>query len=187
MPKNQREAYASADKEKWIAAEKEEMDSIREMEVYEEMRDSCPAGIKPIGSRWVYPLKHAAFGTIERYKARLVSLGYMEKYGVDYQDIFAPVANVNTVRLTCAIAASKRWKVYQDDAKTAFLHAPLDNGKWVKLPTGKFIYIKKALYGLKEAPREWFKTFRKFMLDEGFDEKDLSIFARNGGLWTNIS
>jgi Reverse transcriptase (RNA-dependent DNA polymerase) len=100
----------------------------------------------------------------------MILVTYMEKYGVDYEDIFAPVANVNTVRLTCAIAASKGWKVYQDDAKTAFLHAPLENGKWIKLPDGKFIYINKALYGLKEAPREWFKTFREFMLAEGFHQ-----------------
>ena len=166
VPKNQKEAYASNEKDKWIAAEKEEMNSIREMNVYDKILDVCPENVKSIGSRWVYAIKYDAFGTIERYKARLVGLGFMEKYGLDYQDIFAPVANVNTIRITCAIAAVKGWKVYQDDAKTAFLHAPLQNGKMIKLPNGKFIFITKALYGLKEAPREWFKTFRQFMLEE---------------------
>ena len=59
VPKNQKEAYASVDREKWIAAEKDEMESIKEMDVYDKILDHCPANVKAIGSRWVYAINPA--------------------------------------------------------------------------------------------------------------------------------
>ena len=171
IPTTQKEAYESVDAKLWKAAEKYEMDSLLEMEVYDKLHDSLPSkDIKPINCRWVYAIKRDAFGNVLKYKARLVAKGFMEKFGIDYEDIFAPVANFNTIRTAFAIAAAKNWTVYQDDQKTAFLNASLEKAKWIKLPDGKVALITKALYGLKESPREWFKTYLQFMIEEGFTQ-----------------
>ena len=61
------------------------------------------------------------------------------------------------------------WEVFQDDQKTAFLNADI-KGKWIQLPDGKYIFITKALYGLRESPRKWFLLYRDFILEEGFQQ-----------------
>ena len=63
--------------------------------------------------------------------------------------------------------------MYQNDQTTAFLHSDLIPGKWIQLPDGKYAFITKALYGLEEAPRKWFLTYRQFMLDEGFKQSQV--------------
>lgn len=106
----------------------------------------------------------------------------MEKYGVDFEDVFAPVAHYNSIRTVFGISASRNWKVYQDDMSTAFLNAVLPYTKWIKLPDGSFVEIKKALYGLKEAPKEWFDTFKSFMFEEGFTQSSVEpcVFFKSG-------
>jgi len=151
------------------------MDSVVEIKVFNKLHDSFPSlDIKPINCRWVYAIKYDTFGNIVKYKARLVAQGFMERFGVDYDNIFAPVANFNTIRTTFAIAASKRWTVYQDDQKTAFLNAELEKPKLIRLLSRKLAKITKALYGLKESPREWFQTYLKFMIKEAFNRSQVA-------------
>ena len=71
------------------------------------------------------------------------------------------------VRAIVAIGASKEWNMYQDDCKAAYLNALLQKGKWLKLPDGRYAFITKCLYGLKESAREWFKLVKAYLISQG--------------------
>jgi len=85
----------------------------------------CPSSVKPLGSKFVFSIKLRSDGSIDRYKARLVVLGNKQEYGLDYDETFAPVAKMTTVRTILAIAASQAWPLHQMDVKNAFLHGDL--------------------------------------------------------------
>jgi hypothetical protein len=122
-----------------------------------------PAGHKPIGLKWVFKLKKNVEGEVVKYKARLVAKGYVQKQGIDYEEVFAPVARLETVRLILAMAANRGWEVHHLDVKTAFLNGELMEDVYVSQPLGfekkgqekMVLNLKKALYGLKQAPRAW--------------------------------
>ncbi|KAJ7957455.1 Retrovirus-related Pol polyprotein from transposon TNT 1-94 [Quillaja saponaria] len=98
---------------------------------------------------------------LKKYKARLVVKGYAQKQGINYEEVFAPVARLETIRLLISFAAHKHWKIYQLDVKSAFLHGFLEEEVYVEQPESyvierqedKVLKLKKALYGLKQAPR----------------------------------
>jgi len=83
---------------------------------------SLPRGKKIVGCKWVFTIKHIDDETIERYKTRLVAKGYTQSYGVDYQETFASVAKLNTVRILLSLAANQDWPLLQFDVKNAFLY-----------------------------------------------------------------
>ena len=116
-----------------------------------------------IGVKWVYKNKRNIEGKIERHKARLVVKGYKQQQGRDYEETFAPVARMETVRTMLSIAAQQKWKVYQMDVKSAFLNGVLKVEVYVEQSPGyelegpehKVCKLKKALYGLKQGLRAW--------------------------------
>lgn len=144
--------------EKWRAAMDSEIKSIEKDETWE--LTDLPAGAKKIGVKWVYKTKLNENRELNKHKARLVAKGYAQQYGVDYTEVFAPVARMDTVRMIIALAAQRGWIVYQLDVKSAFLHGELNEDVFVEQPRGyekkdspnKVYKLKKALYGLKQAP-----------------------------------
>lgn len=111
---------------RWMKAMDEEIHAIEKTDTWE--LTNLPSGKKPIGVKWVYKTKYRPSGEVERYKARLVVKGYKQKPGIDYFEVFAPVARLDTVRLIISLAAQNSWKIYQMDVKSAFLNGVLGRG-----------------------------------------------------------
>ncbi|GJT99370.1 zinc finger, CCHC-type containing protein [Tanacetum coccineum] len=157
-PRNYKEASTD---EKWIEAMEIELDSINKNNTW--TLTTLPPDQKAIGLKWVYKTKRDAGGKIIKYKARLVAKGYVQEQGIDFDEVFAPVARIETVRLILALAAYHGWQVHHLDVKSAFLHGELKEEVYVTQPegfvqqgnSGKVYKLIKALYGLRQAPRAW--------------------------------
>lgn len=150
--------------------------------------DLCdlPPNKTALGSQWVYKTKFNSDGSVERYKARLVSLGNNQVEGEDYTETFAPLVKMTTVRTLLRLVAANQWEMYQMDVHNAFLHSDLDEEVYMKLPLGfrhshpdKVCRLRKSLYGLKQAPRCWFKKLSDSLLKFGFVQSydDYSLFS----------
>ncbi|KAG7558630.1 Reverse transcriptase RNA-dependent DNA polymerase [Arabidopsis thaliana x Arabidopsis arenosa] len=121
-------------------------------------------------------IRHQQDGSINKHKARLVAKGYVQRHGVDYDEVFAPVARIETIRFIIALAASNGWEVHHLDVKTAFLHGELKEDVYVLQPEGfvkegseeKVYKLNKALYGPKQASRAWNNKLNKILLDLKF-------------------
>uniref|UniRef100_H3G6E3 Reverse transcriptase Ty1/copia-type domain-containing protein n=1 Tax=Phytophthora ramorum TaxID=164328 RepID=H3G6E3_PHYRM len=150
-----------------------------------------PKGRKAIGCRWVFRVKENQAGEIERFKARLVAKGFSQKYGIDYDETFAPVAKFTSIRIVLSLAAKYGLKLHQMDVKTAFLNGVLDEDIYMAQPDGyvdedhpdHVCKLKRSLYGLKQSPRMWNQTIDDFMLKLGFKkcESDLCIYLKRDG------
>nr|GEU55638.1 zinc finger, CCHC-type [Tanacetum cinerariifolium] len=124
-PKNYKEASSD---QKWIKAIKVELDSINRNNTWE--LTTLPKGHKAIGLKWVFKTKKDANGNIIKHKARLVAKGYIQEHGIDFKEVFAPIARMETIRLLLVIAANKKWEVHHLNVKFAFLHGDLKEEVW---------------------------------------------------------
>jgi len=173
----------------WQHAMQTELQALEENHTWDIV--PCPPTVKPIGSKWVFSVKLHSDGSLDRHKARLVALGNKQEYGVDYEETFAPVAKMTTVRTILAIAASQSWQLYQMDVKNTFLHGDLQEAIYMKLPSGMttssphdVCKLKRSLYGLKQKPRAWFEKFRNTFLDFNITQSryDSSLFFHTSAL-----
>ena len=116
---------------------------------------------KIIGLKWVYKVKKDAEENSVKHKARLVAKGYVQEQGVDFEEVFAPITRMESVRLVIALVAQESWRLHHMDVKSAFLNGELKEEVYVKQPPGyikkgeehKVLKLHKALYGLCQAPR----------------------------------
>lgn len=176
---------------KWKKAMDAEIEATKKNETWV-LTDLLP-GEKTIGVKWIYKTKLKENGEIDKHKARLVAKGYMQEYGVDYAEVFAPVARLDTVRLVISLAAQNSWPIYQLDVKSAFLHVELNEKVFIDQPSGyvqkgnedKVYMLKKALYGLKQATRAWYNRidayFSKIGLEKCPHEHSLFVKSRERG------
>jgi len=146
-----------------------------------------PPKQKAIGLKWVFKVKKDPSGRIVKHKARLVAKGYAQRHGVDYDEVFAPVARIETVRVLFALAAQSGWEVHHMDVKSAFLNGDLSETVYVQQPpgfslgnAGKVLKLNKALYGLKQAPRAWNAKLDKELLGLGFQKSkhEYAVYRR---------
>lgn len=169
------EHFAEAVREaRWREAMRAEINSIEENNTWELVDQ--PEGVKVIGVKWIFKTKLNEKGEVDKHKARLVVKGYHQQHGVDFYEVFAPVARWDTVRAIIAFAAQRRWTIFQLDVKSAFLHGELEEDVYVEQPEGfevdsHSVYkLRKALYGLKQAPRAWYNRIEGYFMKEGFEK-----------------
>ena len=123
-PKIINEALSSPKAKEWIKTMEEEMESMNDNQVRDLV--DLPSGRKSIGNKWILKIKYKADGLIKRYKARLITKGYTQEEGIDYEDTFSSVVRITSIRLILAIVAHMDLELYQMDVKTAFLNRELD-------------------------------------------------------------
>jgi hypothetical protein len=97
-----------------------------------------------VTSKWLYKIKHAADGSVEKYKARFVARGFSQKEGIDYDEIFAPVARYSSIRTIISLAAVFGWKLHQMDVKTAFLNGEVEEEVYIEQPEGFIQHNKRT-------------------------------------------
>src|SRR5713226_8225588 len=162
------------EKKEWKVDMIEEYQSIMKNDVWDVV--PRPEGKSVVTSKWIYKIKHAADGSIEKYKARFVVRGFSQKEGIDYEETFAPVARYTSIISVLALAAVMKWKIHQMDVKTAFLNGVVEEEVYVEQPLGFETHdreshvcrLKKSMYGLKQEPNTWYKIIDSFLSSLGF-------------------
>jgi hypothetical protein len=128
VPRNLQEALSDP---KWRTAMHEEMEALHKNKNWDLVK--LLNGKKVVGCKWVFTIKHKADDSVERYKARLVAKGFTQTYGIDYEETFAPVAKMNSIRVLLSIAANLDWPLHQFDVKNAFLHGDLEEEVYMEI------------------------------------------------------
>lgn len=140
-----------------------------------------------VGCKWVFRIKRKPDGTIEMYKARLVAKGFHQRPGIDFTKTFSPILKPRIIRIVLAL--SKGWSFQQLDVNNAFLQGTLCDEVYMIQPPG-FIHksfpnhickLKRPIYGLRQAPRDWYKELSSFLLENNFTNSisDASLFIYN--------
>ena len=174
---------------RWTNAMGSEVDALEVNRTWDIV--DLPPGKVAINNKWVYKIKFNSDGTVERYKARLVACGNRQVEGEDYNETFAPVVKMSTVRSLLRIVAGRNWESHQMDVHNAFLHGDLEEEVYMKLPVGfqhsdptKVCRLRKSLYGLKQASRCWFAkltdALTKFGFEQSYGDYSLFTYSRNG-------
>jgi reverse transcriptase-like protein len=169
----------AAGQQVWRDAMMEEYVSIMQNDVWDIV--PRPERKSVVTSRWLYKIKHAADGSIEKYKARFVARGFSQVEGVDYEETFASVARYTSIRAVISIAAEMGWQIHQMDVKTAFLNGIIEEEVYIEQPEGFEVHerdshvcrLRKALYGLKQAPRAWYSKIDEHFKKENFTRSPL--------------
>jgi hypothetical protein len=172
----------------WRGAMTEELASIEENRTWSLVH--LPHGHRAIGLKWVFKLKRDEYGSIIQHKARLVAKGYVQCQGIDFDEVFAPVARMELVRIVLAVAAHYGWQVHHMDVKSSFLNGDLAEEVYVAQPPGfvkkgkesMVLKLHKALYGLRQAPHAWNSKLDASLCRLGFSRCNIEH-----GLYTRAS
>ncbi|GJX12628.1 retrovirus-related pol polyprotein from transposon TNT 1-94 [Tanacetum coccineum] len=166
-PKNVNEALGD---ESWIVAMQEELNQFIANDVWELVPQ--PKNMTIIGTKWVFRNKLDENGVVSRNKARIVAQDYNQQEGIDYDETYAPVARLESIKILLAYACALDFKLFQMDVKSAFLNGFINEEVYVAQPPGfidfekpDHVYkLKKALYGLKQAPKAWYDRLKAFLI-----------------------
>jgi hypothetical protein len=151
----------------WVVAMQEELNNFTRNEVWHLVPRPNQ---NVVGTKWVFHNKQDEHGVVTRNKARLVAKEYSQVEGLDFDETYAPVARLESIRILLACATYHGFKLYQMDMKSAFLNGPIKEEVYVGQPPSfedseypTHVYkLSKALYGLKQAPRAWYECLRDF-------------------------
>ena len=183
------EVISSSHASEWLAAMQDELVSMSHNSVWDLVE--LPKGCKPVGCKWVFKTKRSSDGEIERYKARLVAKGYSQREGIDYKETFSPVSTKDSFRVVMALVAHFNLELQQMDVKTAFLNGDLTEDVYMIQLDG-FVEkgrerlvckLRKSIYGLKQASRQWYLKFDQVVTSFGFKENvsDQCIYLKMSG------
>ena len=169
------QAMQDSNSHKWIEAMNEEYKSMQDNQVWDLV--PLPEGKKPIGCKWIFKTKRDSEGNVERYKARLIAKGFTQKEGIDYKETFSPVSSKDSFRTIMALVAHFDLELHQMDVKTAFLNRDINETIYMVQPEN-FVSgdpkrlvckLKKSIYGLKQASRQWYFKFHQVVISFGFE------------------
>ena len=136
---------------------------------------ALPPDRQAIKSKWVFRIKKNSDGSLDKYKARLVAKGFTQVYGVDFQETYAPVAGISTIRCLVAWAVENQWIMEQYDINSAYLQSELSDEVYMEQPEG-FVksgserlvcHLKRSIYGLKQSARRWNEKFDHVIKSKG--------------------
>ena len=185
-PTTNEEALSGDHSQQWKMAADAEYKSLMENKTWELVK--LPEGRRAIGCKWVFRVKYDSNGQVKRFKGRLVAQGYSQKYGIDYDETFSPVARFSSIRTLLAFAVEMGMQIHQMDVVTAFLNGDLKEEIYMQQPSGYIqpdknglvCKLKKSLYGLKQSPRCWNEKLCEHLKSLGFKESvaDPCIFVR---------
>jgi hypothetical protein len=169
----------------WVLAMQEELNNFTRNEVWHLVPRSNQ---NVVGTKWVFHNKQNEHGVVIRNKAQLVAKDYSQVEGLDFDETYATVARLESIRILLAYATYHDFKLYQMDVKSAFLNGPIKEEVYVEQPPGfedseypNHVYkLSKALYGLKQAPRAWYECMRDFLITNGFKvgKADPTLFTK---------
>jgi hypothetical protein len=186
-PRNYSEASRRLDSDSWHSAMQTEHDSLMKNHTWGEPI-ALPPGANLIGCGWVYKTKRGKDGSITKHKARLVARGNRQRYGIDYEETYAPVARYASIRCILAIVAHLDLELHQMDVKSAYLNGELQETIYMRQPEGfvqsgkesLVLKLRKSLYGLKQAGRTWNAKMDATLKSHGFAalDADRCIYIR---------
>ena len=167
-------SYEVVEKKVWKDAMLKEYQSIMKNVVWDVVLRPEEKSI--VTSKWIYEIKHAADGNIEKYKARFVVHGFSQKEGIDCEEMFSHVVRYTSIRAIMALATKLGWKLHQMDVKTTFLNGVVGEEVYVEQTLGfetldrqtHVCRLKKDLYSLKQAPKTWYDKIDSFLMSLGF-------------------
>lgn len=184
LPRTYNAAMKDDESELWKKACVQEIDMLRSMGVWEEVR--LPAGKRAVSSKWVFNRKCDANGVVTKHKTRFVVQGFDQQEGVDFQEMFAPTARFASLMIMFAMGFKKKWHVRGFEVVSAYPHSPINEEIYVKPPegfpcasSGMVLRLRRALYGTKQAARCWWKFFSKVLIGIGcaFCASDQSLYV----------
>lgn len=170
------QAIESKNSKEWLDVMKDELKSMEKNGVWDLVE--LPQGHRRVGCKWVFKTKRDSNGNIERYKDRLIAKGFTQKGGIDNNETFSPVSKKDSFIIVMALVAHYDLELHQMDVKTAFLNGILDEEVYMDQPDGFLIQgkentvckMKKSIYGLKQASRQWYLKFNDTITAFGFKE-----------------
>ncbi|GJW96720.1 retrotransposon protein, putative, ty1-copia subclass [Tanacetum coccineum] len=188
-PANYKAALLDPESDKWLNAMNVEIQSMKDNEVWD-LAELPPNG-KTVGSNWLFKKKTDMDGAVHTYKARLMVKGYTQTLRIDYEETFSPVADIRAIRILIARAAFYDYEIWQMDVKTAFLNGYLSEEVYMEQPEGfvnpkypnRVCKLKRSIYGLKQASRQWNKRFDDEIKKFGFTQNrdDPCVYLKASG------